>query len=187
MSYNLRVRGKYANNRQWLHSKKSLAIVPTLFFGIAGIMPLTVPQHTELFQQPETFTVQAFDGTKAVPSATPVPTLNPTTQKQEILKYIVEKFGDRAADAITMLNKCENHGLRTDTINKGNSNGTWDVGVFQINVDPKDTAEVEKLKDWKYNVDRAYQKFHSKNDTFYMWTCGDFVGDRTYVHALRGK
>ncbi len=109
------------------------------------------------------------------------------TQKQKILHYLVEKFGDRSADAITMINTCENHALNPHAINKGNNNGTWDVGVMQINVDPSNTAEVDRLQDYAYNIDQGYKKYHAHGDTFYLWSCGDRAGDYTYKMKLEGK
>ena len=54
------------------------------------------------------------------------------TRKCMIMAYIMERFGDDASDAITMLNKCENHALDPNATNH-NKNGTIDRGVFQIN------------------------------------------------------
>lgn len=110
-----------------------------------------------------------------------------TTEKQQIMAYLVQVFGDRADDAITMINTCENSSFSSQTINKGNNNGTWDVGVMQINVDPKNTEEVEKLKGYKYNIDRAYLKYKAHKNTFYLWSCGDRAGDYTYKMRLEGK
>ena len=45
-----------------------------------------------------------------------------------------------------------------NAVNK-NSNGTEDVGLNQVNVDPSDTEEVEKLKDPMYNYARAGKIF----------------------------
>lgn len=114
------------------------------------------------------------------------------TQKQQVMAYLIERFGDSADDAITILNKCENSSFDPTLINKGNNNGTWDVGVMQINVDPNNTAEVERLKDYKYNIDRGYEKFKTGDggkhkNSFYLWTCGYEVGHYTYLNRLRGE
>lgn len=113
-----------------------------------------------------------------------------TSEHQQILAYIVEKFGDRADDAIAMINQCENSTFNTEAMNHNvqqSGRRSFDVGVFQMNVDEDNTAEIEKLKDWKYNIDRAYDKYHAKNNTFYFWTCGYTVKDRTYLNAIRGE
>lgn len=107
-----------------------------------------------------------------------------TTEKQQIMAYIVEKFGDRADDAITMINSCENNGLQPRRVSKLNiqksGRRSYDVGVMQINVEESDTAEIERLKDWKYNIDKGYEKYKAKNNTFYLWSCGHIAGDKTY-------
>lgn len=106
------------------------------------------------------------------------------TEKQQILAYIVEKFGDRSADAITIINKCENHAFKTDAMNHNvqqSGRRSWDIGIFQVNVDESNTEEIEKLKGWKYNVDRAYQKYHAAGDTFRPWTCAHVIGEKNYL------
>lgn len=107
--------------------------------------------------------------------------------EEQIEARIHEVFGDRGNDAIKMLKTCENKSFDPKEVSPLNSNGTVDVGIFQVNADPKNTEEVEKLKDWEYNIQRAYKKFEAKKRTFYYWTCGHVVGDYTYVDYLRGK
>lgn len=113
-----------------------------------------------------------------------------TSQKQQIMAYMIEKFGDNADDAITILNKCENSEFNPNAVNH-NANGTCDVGVMQINT-KCDSEEFEKLKDWKYNINRGYEKFKAGDggkyrNTFYLWTCGYEVGDYTYYDRMQGK
>ena len=111
--------------------------------------------------------------------------------KQEILKYIIEKFGDRSPDAIVMIKTCENSTFDPHRMSKLNiqKNGrrSYDVGVFQINVDADNEKEIEHLKDWKYNIDQAYKKYQAHENTFYLWSCGDKAGDYTYKQALKAK
>lgn len=112
------------------------------------------------------------------------------TQKQQIMAYLVEVFGDDADDAITVLNKCENSSFNPEAVNH-NANGTCDVGVMQINV-ACEGEEFEKLKDWKYNIQRGYAKFKAGDggkhkNSFYLWTCGYEVGHYTYLNRLRGE
>ncbi len=104
-----------------------------------------------------------------------------TSEKQQIMAYLVEKFGDRAGDAITIINQCENHAFNPNAINH-NHNGTVDIGVMQINVDPSNTAEVEKLHDWKYNIDRGYAKYKSAGNKFTAWTCATVIGEKNYLN-----
>ena len=92
-----------------------------------------------------------------------------TTEKQKILAYIVEKFGERAPDMISIINLCENHAFKTDAVNH-NANGSCDVGVTQENTSCSG-PEFEHLKQWKFNIDEAYRKYHAAGDTFRPWTC----------------
>lgn len=163
-----------------------------LVFGLLGFMLLTADHDKELLSPIPTGAVQVYAETPALQEeAAPVEEVTPlevdTSEKAQILAYIVEVFGEHAADAITMIRKCENSKFNPHAMNKGNNNGTWDVGIFQMNVDPANTAEVEKLQDWKYNIDQAYKKFQAKNNTFYYWTCGHEVGHYTYVDYLNGR
>ena len=116
----------------------------------------------------------------------PVP-LNCTTEKCKILSYLVEKFQGDADKAITMIRTCENSSFNPHAINKANRNKTWDVGIMMINVDPSNTDEVLKLQDYRYNIDRGYAKYKAHKNTFYLWTCGNRVGDYTYLNKLRGE
>lgn len=122
---------------------------------------------------------------------TPTPAPEPKTEKEKIKAYLKEKFGDRYEDGLKMLETCENSTLdprRVSALNiQKSGRRSYDVGVMQINVDENNKAEMERLKDYKYNIDRGYEKFKAKGNTFYAWTCGYVAGDRTYVDALNGK
>jgi len=107
--------------------------------------------------------------------------------EEQIEARIHEVFGDRGNDAIKMLKTCENKPFDPKAVSPLNGNGSVDVGLFQVNADPKNTEEVERLKDWEYNIQRAHKKFEAKERTFYYWTCGHVVGDYTYVDYLKGR
>lgn len=163
-------------------------------FGLLKQLEIKSARAAELEQQYKVTDSQLKEVQLAMQEATATPRLSDAfkTQKQQILAYIVSKFGDSAADAITIIRKCENSTFDPTRMNKSNKNGTWDVGVMQINVDPENAAEVKKLQDYRYNIDRGYQKFlqgdggkHRK--TFYLWTCGHEIGQYTYVDRLKGK
>lgn len=98
------------------------------------------------------------------------------SEKQQILAYIVEKFGDRAADAITLIHTCENSTFNPRAINH-NRNGTVDRGVFQIN----SIHGGEDMFDWKTNVDMAYTIYRSRGNKFTAWTCAHTVGEKNYL------
>lgn len=107
------------------------------------------------------------------------------TEKQKILAYIVEKFGDDAADAITMIRKCENSSFNPQIVSPLNiqksGRRSYDVGVMQINVDENNTEEIQRLKDWKYNIDRGYQKYVGRGKKFTDWTCAHVIGQKNYL------
>ena len=125
-------------------------------FHVWGVNSQLVEQDT--FLSP--MNVEAFE---MIPSPEPEPVI---TEKQQILAYLVEKFGDRSADAITMIRQCENSSFdprRVSPLNiQQSGRRSYDVGVMQINADELDTKEIEKLKGWKYNIDRGYKKRNTK-------------------------
>lgn len=92
------------------------------------------------------------------------------SEKQQILGYIVEVFGDDSVDAINVV-YCENRGLRPDAEN-WNSNGTWDAGIFQVN--QIHGQSMEDMKDWKKNIDFAYKLF--KRGGWSQWSCSHRIG-----------
>lgn len=95
------------------------------------------------------------------------------TEKCQIYEYIIEKFQDDAADALTIINKCENHKFDTNATNY-NRNGTVDRGIFQIN----SIHAGEEMYDWKQNVDMAYKIF--KNRGWSAWACSEVVGVKPF-------
>jgi hypothetical protein len=108
-----------------------------------------------------------------------------STEKQQILAYLVEKFGDRADKAIIMIGTCENSTFAPDRVSPLNiqksGRRSYDVGVMQINVDELNTEEIERLKDWKYNIDRGYQKYKAAGNKFTAWTCATKIGEKNYL------
>lgn len=97
------------------------------------------------------------------------------TEKQQILDYIVKVFGDDSADAITLINKCENHAFDPSATN-WNSNGTWDVGIFQIN--QVHGYSMEEMKNWKQNIDAAKKIFDRSG--WSAWSCSEEVGVKPF-------
>jgi len=100
-----------------------------------------------------------------------------TTEKQQIMAYIVEVFGDDAANAITVINKCENHAFNPKATNH-NRNGSIDRGIFQLN---SAYWGGEELFDWKTNVDVAYKVFTRAGKKWTPWTCAHTVGQANYL------
>jgi hypothetical protein len=108
----------------------------------------------------------------------PVQAIAPLTQKQEILNYIVEVFGDDAADAIVVIRKCENSSFNPRAINQ-NRNGSVDRGIFQLN---SAYWGGEELFDWKTNVDVAYKVFTRAGKKWTPWTCAHVVDQKNYLN-----
>jgi len=107
------------------------------------------------------------------------------TEKQKIMAYMIEKFGDDAASAIAMIRVCENSSLDPKIVSPLNiqksGRRSYDVGVMQINVDENNTEEIERLKDWKYNIDRGYAKYKARGNKFTDWTCATAIGQKNYL------
>jgi hypothetical protein len=121
---------------------------------------------------------------KPFPVRVEVP-INCKTQKCSILAYLVEKFGDDASEAITMIRKCENSTFDPNRVSGLNiqksGRRSYDIGVMQINVDELNTKEIEKLKDYKYNIDRGYAKYKASGNTFHQWSCAGVIGQKSFA------
>lgn len=98
-------------------------------------------------------------------------------EKHEIFSYIVEKFGEDAGDAITLVRKCENSTFDQTRTNH-NRNGSVDYGIFQINSVHEKRFGTDFHTDWKANVDVAYQIFSEQGWT--PWACAEVIGQRPF-------
>jgi len=99
------------------------------------------------------------------------------TEKQQIMSYIVEVFGDDADDAITIINKCENSDFNPKATNY-NSNGTWDTGIFQIN--QIHGYSLEEMQNWKKNIDAAKKIFDKAGKKWTPWSCAYVVEQKPF-------
>jgi len=123
--------------------------------------------------------VESNTGTESAQiSQSPLPTEIVTkSDKQEVIEYIVEVFGEDSADAITMLRKCENPNFSKTHINT-NSNGTSDYSPMQINdIHAKRFGNGFKT-DWKENVRVAKAIFDEQG--FAPWACSRTIGVQSY-------
>lgn len=102
------------------------------------------------------------------------------TEKCKILSYIVEKFQDDAANAITLVRKCENSSFNQKAVNY-NNNGTTDHGIFQVNsIHTKRYGSAFKT-DWKANVDVAYEIYKAAGKKFTPWSCAPIINQANYL------
>jgi len=99
------------------------------------------------------------------------------TEKQQIMSYIVEVFGDDADDAITIINKCENSEFNPKATNH-NSNGTWDTGIFQVN--QVHGYSLEEMQNWKSNIDVAKKIFDKAGKKWTPWSCAHIVNQKPF-------
>lgn len=104
----------------------------------------------------------------------PAPSLS---EKQEVMNYIIEVFGDDADRAIGVA-KCES-GLRKKAFNGANKNGTADYGVFQVNSVHEKRFGQGFMIDWKENVRVAKKIFDEQG--FRPWVCAKSIGEKNYL------
>jgi hypothetical protein len=100
----------------------------------------------------------------------PYAPITQSTQSEQIKAYIKTVFGDQADNAYKVL-ACENGRLNPNARGM-NTNGTSDVGIFQIN--SVHGVPESYLKDWRTNVDIAYQIY--KGSGWGAWSCVTMYG-----------
>lgn len=99
----------------------------------------------------------------------------PLTERQQIINYIYQVFGDQADNAYKVL-ACENGRLNPNAQGH-NTNNTVDTGIFQVN--SIHGVPEAYLKDWRTNIDIAYQIY--KGSGWGAWSCA------TYYNSLERK
>lgn len=123
--------------------------------------------------------VEMVGGTEAGHSQpSPIPTTETLTEKEQIIAYIYEVFGEHAEDAIKVVGECENKSWNPKAVNH-NRNGTVDRGIFQLN---SAYWGGEENFDWKTNVDKAYIVFERAGKKWTPWTCSHVVGQKNYLY-----
>lgn len=147
--------------RQWVYPQKAYAVEPSI--------SISVPEGVVEIAQ-----VASTSAGQTLPTPTPS-----VSNKEEVMAYIVEVFGDDADRAIWMA-KCES-GLRKDAYNGSNRNGTADYGVFQINSVHIKTYGDEFTTDWKTNVEVAHKIFKAHGNSFRPWVCAKSIGEKNYL------
>lgn len=179
---------KRAFNRERMVAPVLLVATVAFSYGLqVGVNRESFPNKVSAYFSEETTSVQTsagqiakFHEAEVVVSPTPEPSVEPTpsptpepkTEKQEIIEYIVEVFGEDAPDAFNVL-FCENRSLKTDAINE-NRNGTTDHSLFQINSIHTKRFGNDFKTDWRANVDVAHQIFTEQG--WSPWACSHRVG-----------
>ena len=130
-----------------------------------------IPPYAQVIEVPKVIEVE-----KEVP-------VGCKTEKCRILAYIMEKFQDDAANAITMIRKCENSTFDQTRTNH-NSNGTVDYGVMQINSIHIPKCGESIKTSWKANIDCGYKVYKNAKNTFYPWSCADVINQKSYKDSL---
>ena len=194
--------GKFATQQQILDDK----LRPTLHFFIGMILTTTfawsIQQGADIARANEGVVAnnEMLGGYSQTTTATPSPTVTPVSElftntpeelklfteqksqgsleseKEQIIKYIVEVFGEHAPEAFNVL-FCENRNLNPHATNH-NRNGTIDRGIFQLN---SAYWGGEENFDWKTNIDKAYMIFERANKTWKPWTCSHRIGQKNYL------
>ena len=100
----------------------------------------------------------------------------PKTEKEQIVAYIKQVFGDQSGNAFKILS-CENANLNPKAINR-NRNGSTDHSIFQVNsIHTKRYGSAFKT-DWKANIDVAYKIY--KASGWSAWSCSHKLGIKSF-------
>lgn len=179
-------RKSYNRKTSNVRSKATAVPIITLLISIAlcGYATLWQPQIEPLAKAQDLSAVQTMtervEGAKITDAGQASTSSANLSEKQQILNYIVEKFGDRADAAIAMVYKCENSTFDQSRTNT-NRNGTTDYGIFQINSIHEQRYGAEFKTDWKANIDVAYEIYKSHGNSFRPWTCAGITGETNYL------
>ena len=174
---------KYLNRRAKQHTRSAIILLITLLFAfITGQYKLSqVEAVGELLSplssvQPEELpTVQADEVERSVPR----------TLRQEIINYINEVFEDDAADAITIVTRCEyktqwkQEPFSPYVNNYHNNNGSVDYGLFMVNSIHAKRFGTLYQTDWQENVRVAHEIFTVQG--WRPWVCAYAIGHQSYT------
>lgn len=173
-----------------IHTKISIALLFTLLFAfiignnkyqhalaVGGLLsPLSEAQPVELPA------LKVAEVEQAEPKAQEPSTQTP---RQEVISYINEVFEDDAADAITLITRCE---YKTEWKlepfspyhnNHFNKNKTIDYGLFMINSVHEKRYGKAYQTDWKENVRVAHKIFEAQG--WRPWVCAHIIGHESYT------
>ena len=151
-----------------LFSKEMLCTLILVFFycvAFAGLVVKSINDTKKTSPQPVEQKKEA-SVVKVVEAVETPCTFDPITY----VRCSGERLGKSNQDIMTMIRimKCESGG-RPDALNK-NTNGTFDVGVLQINdVHSKRISRQDRM-DFVKNIDFGW-KLHTEQGGFQAWSC----------------
>ncbi len=120
--------------------------------------------------------VEAVEETSSTKTVVVVVEEKPTAPTNKPIKEkICEVFGDECENAWKIVSECENKSLDPSLVHK-NSNGTVDVGLFQIN--SIHGYSEEYLKNIDNNIRVAYRIF--KMGGWSQWACSWVIGVKPF-------
>lgn len=172
-NYNFKGANQFKSKPKYLGlSKRSYLLILALIafqFIVAIIGANFVKQEKKInyYKLKSTAYAQEIRQLKVVPEQ--------LTEREQIELYIKQVFGKDSDKAFKVL-KCENSSLNPNAVNTAGNYpaGSKDIGVFQIN-DHWQAVQGKFLKNWKVNIEIAYQIFKENGD-FHLWTCGRRLG-----------
>lgn len=126
-----------------------------------------IPFRAFVITSPKTHAVEVVRVVEAEVKPDP---LNP------LQRYICDKFGEACKTALA-ISMAESH-QRPDALNK-NKNGSYDVGVFQVNSVHFTKCSLAQLADARGNVDCAYELYKTQG-----WTPWATYNDKSYKKYL---
>ena len=179
--------GKYAKQSAILKEKMiapSMLILTTAFTWGVSLSP-QIYAYTEPVEIVETLVAPTPEPTPEVVEPTP----EPKTQKQEILEYIIQVFGDNAVEAIKIA-ECESQfnpqrvgdqHLMSINLQTGEEIGD-SIGIFQIRTGDTTWNRAKangmsvpefrnKLTDYHYNIDYAKTIYDNAEDWHDWYNC----------------
>ena len=92
-----------------------------------------------------------------------------TSEKEAIVDYIKQVFGDDADKALLLLS-CENRQLNPTITSATNDHGIFQINAYWQKIQPK------FLKNPKINIEVAKQLYDENGGSFRLWSCGKRLG-----------
>jgi hypothetical protein len=152
---------------------------------ILGLLLISYGRKLETQNVWNSIEAEAYQGLVVKEIEVEVPKQN-ASDYENMMFYLIEKFGEDSDEAISIIRTCENKSFDPSLVSQLNiqksGRRSYDVGLMQINVNETDLDELERLKDWKYNIDQGFKKYKASGDTFYQWSCAGAIGQKSFAN-----